>query len=40
MGSKAVPLWGRFLGQAIERVEDAALLPGRGRFGDALDIVS
>ena len=38
MGSKAVPLWGRFLGQAIERVEDAALLTGRGRFGDDLPV--
>ena len=31
-------LWGRFLGRSIERVEDAALLMGRGRFGDDLPV--
>ena len=29
---------GQFLGQSIERIEDAALLMGRGRFADDLPV--
>jgi len=38
VASESVTLWGRFLGRSIERVEDAALLTGRGRFGDDLPV--